>query len=217
MSYREGGILTHRMTNSYLEHPTEEALERFLLHKSQDEELEVLETHILACDSCVTRLETLESELKTMKEALAVFETERIQKDLSPARASWRSWFTLPKLSMAGGAVAALAVGVALIPQTVPQSFDLSSARGSETVAVPEGKPLDLHLDTTDIPAGTVDVQVADANGNPVWSSQAVVGSEKAEIKIPKISQAGTYFLRFYTVADTSQHELLREFRFEVK
>ena len=205
------------MTNQYLEHPTEETLERFLLHKSQDEELEVLETHILACESCITRLETLEAELTTMKEALAVFETERIQKELSPARASWKSWFTLPRLSMAGGAVAALAIGVSFIPQSMPQSFDLSAARGSETVTMPEGRPLDLHMETTDLPAGPADVEVVDANGNQIWSSQTVVGSEKAEVKVPKISQAGTYFLRFYTPAGSSQHDLLREFRFEVK
>jgi hypothetical protein len=49
---------------------TEEALERFLLHQSRDEELEVLESHILACESCVTRLEDLEVWLAVTKLAL---------------------------------------------------------------------------------------------------------------------------------------------------
>ena len=41
----------------YLDHPNEEALERFLRNEVQESELETIETHILACESCVTRLE----------------------------------------------------------------------------------------------------------------------------------------------------------------
>ena len=55
----------------YLEHPTEEALERFLLHQSQEAEIEIVETHILACESCVERLEVLETHIAATKIALA--------------------------------------------------------------------------------------------------------------------------------------------------
>ena len=51
-------------------HPSEEALERFLLHAVQGPELVQLEGHILACDSCVTRLEDIEIMLAATKLAL---------------------------------------------------------------------------------------------------------------------------------------------------
>ena len=70
MVIREDENLTQRMTNPYLEHPSEEALERFLLNRSEESEVEILETHVLACESCITRLETLESDLITLKTAL---------------------------------------------------------------------------------------------------------------------------------------------------
>ena len=87
------------MIKPNLEHPNEEALERFLLHRSGDEEIEVLETHILACESCITRLETLELQINDLTVALRAAEQERIAKQASPAKEPWKSWFTLPTLS----------------------------------------------------------------------------------------------------------------------
>ncbi len=231
------------MTNPYLEHPNEEALERFLLQRSEENELEVLETHILACETCITRLETLELQITDLKAALVTAEEQRIQKELNPARSSWKSWFTVPTLSWAGAACAALAVGLAVIPHYTQHNLQLSSAksgevaegdlsacrgadgadtslatcRGTETAILPEGRPLDLRLDTTDIPQGPVDVQVVNGAGADVWQGQTTVSNERAEVRLPEISQPGTYFLRFYAPSASAEHELLREFRFEVK
>ena len=83
-------------------------------------------------------------------------------------------------------------------------------------VALPEGRPLDLRMDTADIPQGPVDVEVVDAAGAHVWNGHALVSSEKADVKLPEIRKAGTYFLRFYPTG-SKEHELLREFRFEVQ
>ena len=52
------------------EHPSEETLERFLLHQSQQAEIEAVETHILACPSCVARLEIMETHIAATKIAL---------------------------------------------------------------------------------------------------------------------------------------------------
>lgn len=51
-------------------HPTEEAMERFLLHQSREGELESLESHILGCEGCVDRLERMEPEIVETKLAL---------------------------------------------------------------------------------------------------------------------------------------------------
>jgi hypothetical protein len=206
------------MRNTYLEHPTEEALERFIMKRSSEDELEVLETHILACDACVGRLENLELQISMLKEALADFEADRIQKEMAaPTRSSWKSWLSVPTLSWAGAAVAALAIGVAIIPTSVPRSYNLSATRGAASTVLPEGKALDLHLDTTDIQQGTLQAEIVNASGAPVWKGSASVHSESAEVKVPEIGQSGTYFLRLYSDESAADRELLREYRFDVK
>ncbi len=228
------------MTNPYLEHPDEEALERFLLHKSEDQELEVLETHILACESCITRLETLETQLSDLKTALIASEERRIQKELNPVQSSWKNWFTIPRLSWAGAACAALAIGLSVIPSSLHKAqfasassqtavanlsacsgsnndVDLATCRGSETTTLPGTHPLDLRIDATDITPGPVDVQVVNGTGNQIWQGQTTVKNDRAEVKLPQLSQTGPYFLRFYAQSAGPERELLREFRFEVK
>ena len=231
------------MTKPYLDHPNEEALERFLLQRSDENELEVLETHILACEVCITRLETLELQITNLKAALVTAEEQRIQKELHSARSSWKSWFRVPSLSWAGAACAALAVGLAVVPHYTQHNLQLSTVksnevaegdlsacrgadssdaslatcRGMETATLPQRRPLDLRLDTTDIPQGPVDVQVVNGAGADVWQGQTTVSNERAEVRLPEISQPGTYFLRFYAPSASAEHELLREFRFEVK
>ncbi len=231
------------MTKPYLDHPNEEALERFLLQRSEENELEVLETHILACDVCITRLETLESQITSLKAALVTAEEQRIQKELHSTRSFWKGWFSISSLSWAGAACAALAVGLAVVPHYAQHNAQLPGAksgevaegdlsacrgadgadaslatcRGMETATLPQRRPLDLHLDTTDIPQGPVDVQVVNGTGADVWQGQTTVSNERAEVKLPEISQPGTYFLRFYAPSASAEHELLREFRFEIK
>jgi hypothetical protein len=227
------------MTNQFLEHPNEETLERFLLRRSEDQELEVVETHILACDSCITRLEALELQLTDLTSALALSEEDRIQKSLQEARKpTWRSWFTMSSLSWAGAACAALALGLAVIPQSIhrlsPTNIEnaqavegalsacntstassLSACRGAESAVLPSHRPLDLRVDTTDIPPGAVKVQVVNSTGLEVWKGKATVNSEQAQIAMPQLAESGPYFLRLYS--DGTDKELLREFRFEVK
>jgi len=230
------------MTNSYLEHPTEEALERFLLNRSEESEAETLETHILACEACVTRLESLELQITDLKAALVQFEEARINKELKPARSSWKNWLSLPTLSWAGAACAALLIGVTVMPHAMHKAQfaslsesgaaagDLSACRGSDstdttlatcrgtgTSIFPESRPLKLRVDTTDLPHGPVDIQLVNGEGTEVWQGQTAVNNDRAELKLPKISQSGPYFLRLYAPSAGSEHELLREFRFEVK
>ena len=94
---------------------------------------------------------------------------------------------------------------------------DLATCRGAETATLPEGRPLNLRVDTTDIPQGAVDVQVVNGNGGEIWKGKTTVSNERAQVKLPEISQPGPYFLRFYAPSVGAEHELLREFRFEVK
>ncbi len=210
------------MQPTFLDHPNEETLERFVLNRSGEEELETVETHILACESCVTRLERLEAEIADIKIAAAQVRRELLEKEHSAAKTSWRSWFTVPKLSFAG-AVAALALGIAVVPQFTHRAgpvaeVSLTSYRGLENPTVPSRERLHLHLNAADLPEGAVAVQIVDGQGASLWKGSSEVRHDQVDITVPSMSKAGTHFLRLYEIGkNNSQGDLLREFAFQVK
>jgi hypothetical protein len=212
------------MQNSYLQHPTEETLERFLLHQSPEDELEVVETHILACDTCVARLEDLEIQITTMKTALGELQLQQAAAATAGAQSrSWKSWFTVPHIAWAGAAAAALAAVLTITPQIAHRSapavdVNLTAYRGLETLAVPERRSLHVHLNAADLPTGAVIVQLVDYSGAEVWRTAATVTQDRVNVSAPKISHPGPYFFRLYAAAPNGQQgELLREFSFQAK
>ena len=209
------------MNRSYLDHPSEEALERFLLRHAQGEELDMVETHILACDTCVSRLEQLEIQVAAAK--LALHELSREPKrENAVERRSRTQWFTFRTLSLAG-AVAALALVITMAPKFVPRTIpeadvSLSANRGSEVAVVPQGTKLHLHLSAPDIVHGPVQVAIVQGDGLEVWKGSANAQDDRVEVNVPQLAKAGTHFLRLYSVpSDHSAGELLREFSFHVK
>ncbi len=210
------------MQNSYLNHPAEEALERFLLHQCPDEELEAVETHILACDGCVSRLESLETQIAVTKIALRELERESAIAVAARQHRSWKTWFTVPNLSWAGAAAALVAGGLIVTPQlmrhTAPVAeVNLSAYRGLETGKVPEGRPLHVRFNAAGLPPGPVTVQLVDETGAELWKGVGTVREDKAEITAPKIAHEGAYLFRLYSAGNGQQSELLREFAFQVK
>jgi hypothetical protein len=203
------------MKNRSSEHPSEDALERFLLNRSGNQELENVEKHILACERCITQLESLEPEIARLRTALRLSEEARIHRELAQGqRPSRRGWFTLSSLSWTGAACAALALALTVVPNP---ALDVATWRGQEMFILPKDRPLEVRLFTTDIPAGPVDVQVVTANGSEIWKGQSNVSHERAEVNLPRISGPGRYFLRLYAQGSGAERELLREFLFEVK
>ncbi len=198
----------------YLEHPDEEALERFLLHRSEEPEVEIVETHMLACDACVERLEILETQIAATKIALQEFQLEAQRKASAPEKRSWRVWFGTAGLSFAGAvACVALAVGV-----FSPAEVHLSAYRGVETSLVPEWRPLRMHLHTADLANGPVTVQLVDVRGSEVWKGVSAVRNDKVDVHVPRITNTGNYFLRIYEPRQGgAEGDLLREFAFRVK
>ena len=154
------------MTDPYREHPNEEALERFLLKNSSAEELEVVETHLFACEACVEHLEALETQIAATKLALASLEAKRILKETAKISGTWRSWFTTPRLSYAT-AFAGLVLGAIIF--SLPRDVTITAYRGSETVIVSQWRPLHLHLNAAGLPAGPTSVEIVDVNGSTIW------------------------------------------------
>ena len=207
------------MTGSYFEHPSEDELERFLMKQNQEEELERVETHILACDGCVARLEQLEVQMAAVKLALTELSREAKQ---APVRRSAKDWFDIRTLSWAG-AVAAVALAVSLTPHFWPKSIpaaevSLSANRGSGVTSAPQGCPLHLHLSAQAIPNGPVRVVMVDGNGSELWKGTAQVRNDRVEVLTPKIANPGTDFVRLYALpSGDSPGDLLREYPLEVK
>jgi hypothetical protein len=210
------------MQNTQPDHPTEDELERYILNRSREQELEGLETHILACESCVTRLEDLDFHISVTKLALQEMERERLARTTSTQESSWRSWFTVPKLSLAGAvAIAALGliVASAFLPHYAPMAqVSLSAYRGDETSLVPAGHRLDMHLSTGDLGEGPVLVSVVDIRGIELWRGPSSIHQEQVEVVVPPIKDKGPHFLRLYAPAQASpDSNLLREFAFRVE
>jgi anti-sigma factor RsiW len=199
-----------QMNDRYCDHPNEEALERFLLQQCSEEELEVVETHVLACESCVAQLEALELDIAATKMALENLEAKPQRKHMAKAAGAWKSWFTIPRLSLAGGA-AVLACGAILL--SVPHDVALTAYRGTETAIVSEWRPLQMHLNAADLNEGPVQVEVVDRLGSPVWKGASTVRNDSVDVHLPRIKQSGTHFLRLYN----PQGDLLREYAFQVK
>jgi hypothetical protein len=197
----------------HLEHPTEEALERFLLHQSQGPELELVETHILACELCVDRLEALEMQIAVTRIALAELQRDSGAKKATSEKRSWKARFGIGGLSFAGAAACAV-LAIAIF---TPAQVQLSAYRGTESSSVPQWRPLHIHLQTADIPDGSMAVQLVDNQGVEVWKGATAVVHEQADVHLPRLTKAGNYFLRLYAPAKgTAEGDLLREFSFRV-
>jgi hypothetical protein len=210
------------MQNINLDHPTEDELELFVLRQSEEQELEQIETHILACETCVTRLEKLEFEISAMKLSLREMQKEQLAKAAVKQGNRWTIRFPVPNFSLVG-AVAAVALGIIIVPAFLQRGgpvakVSLSTYRGTEASTVPEGRRLQMHLNASGLAEGNVIVNIVDERGAEVWKGRAAIHNEQLEALIPPITARGTHFLRLYTPTDTrADSDLLREFAFQVE
>jgi hypothetical protein len=203
------------MNEPYREHPSEEALERFLLNMSPEEELESLETHVLACEYCVDQLETLETQIAVTRLALRNLESKPSAKRSVNRFSPWKTWFTIPKLSFA---TAGFAMAAGAILFSIPRDVSLTAYRGSETAIVSEGHPLHVHLNAAGLSPGPIAVELADHGGSIVWKGTSSIRHDTVDVNLPRITKSGPHFLRLYSVPPGgADPDLLREFAFEAK
>jgi len=201
------------MNQPYREHPDEEALERFLLNMSSEEEIETLETHVLACEYCVDQLETLETQIAATRLALQKLESRPASRRSVDRFGSWKNLFTIPKLSFA---TAGLAVAAGAILFSIPRDVSITAYRGSETAIVSEGRPLHMHLNAAGLDPGHVAVELTNKNGSIVWKGSSSIAHDTVDVNLPRITQSGPHFLRLYSVPPAgTEPSLLREFALE--
>lgn len=201
------------MHHTSFDHPPVDVLERFALSKCSEDEVEVIESHILACESCVYALENLEVELAAFK--LALEETAQAQRvtEQQSHTSSWKKWFSVPTLSWAGAALAACAFCLVAF---VPTNTELAAQRGADHApVVPEWRSANLSLDDQALPAGQLRAEVVDQNGSVVWAGTANSVQGHATVNGLRITHAGRYYARLYTSG--AEHELIDEFPFEAQ
>ena len=208
-------------------HPSEESLERYVMHQSNAVELDSIETHVLACPDCVARLEKAEMYIATMRAACRELkeepQTERT--DLVSWIEHITNWLTPLRLSWTAGLAVLVATLIvapaqfALRSPVSPAQVNLAAWRGAESASVPAKRALSIRLNSIDLPDGAVGVQLVDAGGREVSHGSASIVRESTQVTLPPLQSAGTYFLRLYSVADTKsgQRDLLREFAFQAK
>lgn len=206
------------MTNTYFDHPAEDVLERYLMHRSDEREAELVESHTLACEPCVQRMEALEIQLAATKIALQEFHNQEVAKSFAQAgQRSWRDWFSAPHLSLAGAALAlAIAVGVAVpsLRSGAPEQVALSDYRGQEAPAVAKDHTLDVHMNAIGLDQTQLDVQLVSDTGAEIWHGSAGVHDGKVEVDVPRLRISGAYLFRLYA---PGSHDELREFAFNVR
>jgi hypothetical protein len=197
------------------EHPSEEKLERFLLHQVQGEELEELESHVLVCHQCIEHLEDLELTIAATKMALADLHQQTVAENVARESKPKFSWLGLRSLSFVG-ATAAIALAVTLAPRFTPVEKEMSAFRGAENNTLPAGRPINLSLNARDLPETPVSVEVVNADGNEVWNGNSSIDHQIVKTQLPAIDK-GNYLLRLYAGNGKSHGELLREFSFDVQ
>ena len=93
------------------------------------------------------QLETLELDIATTKIALESWRRCRRESKRPKAVGAWKSWFTIPRLSLASGAAAR---GLWSNSPFRPHDIALTAYRGTETAIVSEWRPLHMHLNAAD-------------------------------------------------------------------
>lgn len=200
------------LTGSSLEHVSEDALERFLLNHCQYEELEVVETHILACDSCLTRLDILGLEIEAARLALQSLPTKHTSR-LAQLASRCASCFSLPRLSLAGAGLAASVL--ILMLGSIENNVTVTANRGDETSLVSPWLPLRLHLDSRDLSYGLVDVEIVDSVGRKIWEGDSSVNDNGLEVKVGWLTAPGPFFIRVFSQGHPA--ELLREYSIQIR
>jgi hypothetical protein len=200
-----------------LGHLTESALEEYAFQRLPEDQIELTETHLLACESCVNRLEEMETYIGAMKRGLRALQADQTLNHVVTVPSTL---LRFPSLRWAAVA-ALLAVGVCvpvLVRNNAPTALvSLHAYRGSEAVTVPRLRETTLLIDARDLPREAVRVQVVDAFGAVVWTGTTKIEGDSARVVLPAQAKNGAYFLRVYGADSKPYGNLLREFAFDVR
>jgi hypothetical protein len=135
-------------------------LEGLLLHRSQHSERQMLESHVLACRSCLMLVQDLHKQITATKLALQKIKTKQAARAVATAQLA-RLKQLAPPVLLSSLALAVLTGGLFLIPQEIQENgssakVSLSVDRGSEHSVLPQGRPVHVTLHAADLFDGPV-------------------------------------------------------------
>ena len=183
-------------------HLTEDALEVYSLGRlSAEEDIAVVEEHILVCGYCQTRLEKMDGFV-----AAAVAGAKSVAADPAPDKS--RNYLPI--------AIAASAALLVFLPGVFEQnnqqtSIDLVAVRNENKLTAPAHTSLNLKPDLTGLSATAYDWELSGIDGKVQSSGKLDLSSGRLVISG---LDAGQYWLRLKTAG---QQEILREFSLLVK
>lgn len=206
-------------SKTLINHPAEEAFERYVLNQSSESEVEALETHYLACENCVTRLEQVDLQIRGFKSALQDFHLEKTARAVAKQQSKATSWWSLAGLSSAAVLTLTAAAMLSFSPsnhqRVSPPAVVLTAYRGLESQILPKDRELHLTLNTEGLDQHTAEVSLLDSNGVELWRQCARIQNSVIAIDIPPIHTTGTHFVRLFSGVGTV--DPLREYSINVQ
>lgn len=186
-------------------HPTETMWEEYSFGRSDDQEAAALEEHLLLCEACQNSLEELTEHIRLMKAATARLEPP-------PHRRLARGWGLVKQASaqplgrlfwITGLAAVCLPLwfSVGSVPSKAPSLVNLASFRGEDAsiTHAPARRPLDLSINSSDVPAPEYRMTVVTSSGKQVWAGSPKVSGSMLSVRIPQGLESGAYWVRLYS------------------
>ncbi|MDP8989870.1 MAG: hypothetical protein M3N41_07290 [Acidobacteriota bacterium] len=200
-------------------HPTEDLLEEYSFGRVLEPALAPLEEHLFDCPLCQGRLLAVDEYTALMKAGIAAMEQEGAAPRPSPR-------FAIPNAPLAfASAVMLVLVGVTIgwrlqpspaVASASTMTVPLRALRGGDGDGVaraPFGRPLDLTVDRTDLPAASAyRLEVVSSNGQRLWSGEAQVEPQSLSARVTARLAPGAYWVRLY-----ADNQLRREFGLRVE
>jgi anti-sigma factor RsiW len=201
----------------FVSHPSEDEWEEYALGRLPEKELARVEEHLLACASCQSTLEGVDSFIQSMRSASphAVEPPMFVPSRGIPKLERWIPF--QPRAVMAALALGLVLASVFLVRSRseLPVAFvTLASFRGEATASAPLGRALNLEISQSDIPLEvSYTVEVVTQSGNSQWKGAPERTGGKLIGRLPRGLGKGTYWVRLFG----PRAELIREFGLRVE
>lgn len=205
------------MKASFSSHVPEQLLERYALHQLDEEQLAIVEEHLLICPACQDHLTQVDEYVQALKLAATEVRNRR------SGHGRWLPDFRrIPVAAylLATTTIVALALVIPWQGRNVPyHEVILEAARGASPIPVAEasaGSFLVLRMDVSEIVrSGGYEVSVVNSVGRELWRAGGHANQNQLSIPVSVRLSAGRYWIRLF---DTSQPpDLLREYGLELR
>jgi hypothetical protein len=201
----------------FVSHPSEDVWEEYALGRLPEKQMARAEEHLLACASCQSTLEGLDSFIQSMRSASpqAAKAPRCLPTRGIPKLERWIPFRPRPVL-------AALALGLVLASvyiirsrRELPEALvTLASFRGEATASAPLGRPLTLEVSQSDIPPEvSYTLEVVTQFGSSEWKGAPERSGGKLIGRLPRGLGKGAYWVRLFG----PRAELIREFGLRVE